>query len=184
MDKMKDMRAEIDEMRSVAQRLMTWASDREQSLQKETSAAPLPPAADPPAASVTAATLPSRAEVKAFLTTRCAAGYAAQVKALIASFGVSSLSEVPEESLASLMERASLRGEGEENAGYSSFSLAVLFRALVFLSAVRSSVRAVSGPGKCVCGGRDGSACPVRVPAEVLVGNGMRGSPAVAAVLL
>jgi uncharacterized Zn finger protein (UPF0148 family) len=46
----------------------------------------------------------------------CAAGYAPQVKALIASYGAASLSGVPAEALGDLMDAARLLG-GEENAG-------------------------------------------------------------------
>lgn len=118
-EKLKSLRAGIDEMRSVAQKLLTWASDLERSFLEE---APEPEHTDPvtesPAAPAAAdVPPPTRAEVKAFLTSRCAAGYSAQVKALIASFGVASLSEVPEGSLRSLMEAAQMLGEGEENAG-------------------------------------------------------------------
>lgn len=98
MDRMKDLRAGIEEMRSVAQRLMAWAADLEKS------AGNLPADAMPAA--------PSRDEVKVLLTKLCAAGYSAQVKALIASFGAVSLSAVPEESLRDLWEAAQLLGDG------------------------------------------------------------------------
>ena len=54
--------------------------------------------------------------VKAFLTKKCAAGYSGQVKALIASFGASSLSEVPAESLGALVDAAMLLGQEGEDA--------------------------------------------------------------------
>ena len=97
----KDLAAGILEMRSVAKRLMEWADDMEKAAA---------PAAD------SAPAVPTLAEVKAFLTGKCAAGYSAQVKALIASFGVSSLSEVPAEALGALMDAALLLGaeEGED----------------------------------------------------------------------
>ena len=59
----------------------------------------------------------SLAEVKVYLTKLCAAGYSAQVKALIASFGAASLSEVPADSLDALMVAArmlGLDGNGED----------------------------------------------------------------------
>ena len=59
---------------------------------------------------------PTLAEVKNFLTKLCAAGYAPQVKALIASYGAASLSGVPAEALGDLMDSARMLG-GEENAG-------------------------------------------------------------------
>ena len=114
MDK-KNLAAGIKEMRSVAKRLMAWADDLEKSA---VSAEPEPVvAADAAPAVAPAAPPPTLAEVKAFLTGRCAAGYSAQVKALIASFGASSLSSVPEESLGDLMEAARMLGEGEGDAG-------------------------------------------------------------------
>ena len=100
MDRMKDLRAGIEEMRSVAQRLMTWAADLEKS------------AGDLLADAMPAA--PARDEVKVLLTKLCAAGYSAQVKALIASFEAASLSAVPEESLRELWEAAVLLREGAD----------------------------------------------------------------------
>lgn len=131
-EKLKSLRAGIEEMRSVAQKLMVWAADLERSFLTDApesahadsaasvpASAPVAPvsAAPTPAVASAVASPPTRAEVKAFLTSRCAAGYSAQVKALIASFGVSSLSEVPEGSLGSLMEAAQMLGDGEANAG-------------------------------------------------------------------
>ena len=62
---------------------------------------------------------PTLSEVKAYLTKLCAAGYAPQVKALIASFGAASLSGVPAESLGDLFDAALLLGEegGSADAG-------------------------------------------------------------------
>ncbi len=56
-------------------------------------------------------------EVRKFLSGRCAAGYGAQVRALIASFGVNSLSEVPESKYAELMDSALLLGEEDDGPG-------------------------------------------------------------------
>ena len=127
MDKMKDLRAGIKEMRSVAQRLLTWAEDMEKSL-----ASDVPGAAtegkqaavvDEKAAAKentvpekAKTVVPSRGAVKVLLTKLCAAGYSAQVKALIASFGAASLSAVPEEALGDLWDAAQLLG-GDADAG-------------------------------------------------------------------
>ena len=143
----KNLAAGVKEMRSVAKRLLAWADDLEKAGQNQeepenADSSAIPAVAAPagggsdhgkPAETVKEApaskpaktmkeasapkTPPKLDEVKAFLTKKCAAGYSAQVKALIASFGASSLSSVPAESLAALMEAAQLLGEGEENAG-------------------------------------------------------------------
>ena len=119
MDKLKGLRAGVSEMRSVAQRLMTWADDLEKSFQevkepaagKEPAPAPAEPKKEPSPAA------PTRAEVKSILTKKCSSGYSAQVKALIASFGVSSLSAVPEGSLGELLDAALLLGEDDSGGG-------------------------------------------------------------------
>jgi len=131
----KNLAAGVKELRSVAKRLMAWADDLEkagtnrEAPENESSSAvtdvavPADPGADveKPAETVKEEPAPKAPpkldDVKAFLTKKCAAGYSAQVKALIASFGATSLSGVPAESLAALMEAAELLGEGEENAG-------------------------------------------------------------------
>ena len=76
----------------------------------QTEPAPTEPEPTPP---------PTLSEVKAYLTKLCAAGYAPQVKALIASFGAASLSGVPAESLGDLFDAALLLGEegGSADAG-------------------------------------------------------------------
>ena len=75
-----------------------------------------PAAAETPAAPVeTPAAPPTVSEVKTFLTKLCAAGYAPQVKALIASYGATNLSGVPVEALAELMDTARKIG-GEQDA--------------------------------------------------------------------
>lgn len=142
----KNLAAGVKEMRSVAKRLLAWADDLEKAGQNqeepENADSPAIPAVAAPAgggsdhgkpvetvkeaqASKPAETVkkapapkapPKLDEVKAFLTKKCAAGYSAQVKALIASFGASSLSGVPAESLAALMEAAQLLGEEGEDA--------------------------------------------------------------------
>ena len=129
MDKMKELSAGVAEMRSVAQRLLDWADDLERSFRKKEAvqeeaaeeaaeavadAAPETCPAENPAAAVAEEPV-TRAGVKNFLTKLCASGYSAQVKALIASYGVASLSAVPEEALGELLDAALLIGEEEGN---------------------------------------------------------------------
>ena len=105
----KDLRAGIEQMRSVAQLLSLWANDLEQSL-TDPAPAPEPTPAPTPEPSPLPPTLK---EVRALLTVKCAEGYGSQVRALIASFGATSLSGVPEASYQDLMDAAQLLGEGE-----------------------------------------------------------------------
>lgn len=116
----KNLAAGVKEMRSVAKRLLAWADDLEKAGKNEEVETVKEARASKPAKTVkealTPKTPPKLDEVKAFLTKKCAAGYSAQVKALIASFGASSLSGVPAESLAALMEAAQLLGEEGEDA--------------------------------------------------------------------
>lgn len=129
MDKMKELSAGVAEMRSVAQRLLDWADDLERSFRKKEAvqeeaaevtaeeaaeAAPEMRPAENPAAVATEEPV-TRAGVKNYLTKLCASGYSAQVKALIASYGVASLSAVPEEALGELLDAALLIGEEEGN---------------------------------------------------------------------
>ena len=107
----KKLAAGVREMRSVAKRLTTWADDLEKLLTSENSEV-----SEDAGGSADTPTPPTLAEVKNFLTKLCAAGYAPQVKALIASYGAASLSGVPAEALGDLMDAARLLG-GEENAG-------------------------------------------------------------------
>ena len=137
MDK-KNLAAGVKEMRTVAKKLLAWADDLEKAGKGEVQedvgcpaapdvAAPAggdPDHGEPPKAvkeEPAPAAPPTLSEVKAFLTKKCAAGYSAQVQALIASFGVSSLSKVPAESLGALLDAALLLGqeesEGEAHAG-------------------------------------------------------------------
>ncbi len=131
----RNLAAGAKEMRSVAKRLLAWADDLEKSL----APAEMPEDENPPAASEGTASEaapaecgelaeavkdpapPTLSQVKAFLTEKCAAGYSARVKALIASFGATTLSEVPAESLGDLLDAALLIGqeeeEGEDRAG-------------------------------------------------------------------
>ena len=107
----KKLAAGVKEIRSVAKRLTTWADDLEKLLTSENSEVN-----EDAGCSADTPTPPTLAEVKNFLTKLCAAGYAPQVKALIASYGAASLSGVPAEALSDLMDAARLLG-GEENAG-------------------------------------------------------------------
>ena len=54
-------------------------------------------------------------EVRAILAEKCAAGFAAQVKALIESYGASSLREVPADRYGDLLE--AVKGLGDADAG-------------------------------------------------------------------
>ena len=133
----KDLAAAVVEMRSVAARLIVWADDLEKSVSAVgpgavssveepeevavssdvASSAVALAAPDVVAPAVAPAAPVSLAEVKVYLTKLCAAGYSAQVKALIASFGAASLSEVPADSLDALMVAArmlGLDGNGED----------------------------------------------------------------------
>lgn len=140
MGKMEGLRAGVAEMRSVAARLLAWAEDLEDSFQNpEASAGEVAAGESGEAgpeesgavvaassgASVGAAVEPADEVsdreltleyVRGILADKCAAGYGAQVKALIESFGVSSLSEVPPLMYAGLVASASVLG-GDENAG-------------------------------------------------------------------
>lgn len=98
----KDIMSGVAEMRSVATRLQAWADDLEAAYQDEKVSE-----------SVEKLTL---MEVRAILAEKCAAGYGTQVKALIESFGVSSLGSVPAERYAELVNAANGLG-GETDAG-------------------------------------------------------------------
>ena len=132
MDKMESLRAGVEEMRSVAQRLNRWADDLEASFQAEEApkkevdvGEPVPAEKKKRTAAVKAAaesaaapekgktlTLP---EVRAVLAEKCAAGFSTQVKALIESYGVSSLKNVPPERYEELLE--TVKGLGDTDAG-------------------------------------------------------------------
>ena len=128
MDKMEGLRTGIAEMRSVAQRLIQWADDLEQSFRNQetpkkevdagkpapaerTKKAAADKAAAEPAATEKAGKTLSLPEVRAELAEKCAAGYSTQVKTLIESYGVSSLKEVPAEKYGELLE--AVRGLGD-----------------------------------------------------------------------
>ena len=141
---MEGLRAGVAEMRSVAQRLNQWADDLEASFRgQEASPAEVPvaetvpasgrkkaPAGKAPVAKATpepaaaekknpALTLP---EVRAVLAEKCASGFSTQVKALIESYGVSSLKNVPAEKYEELLE--AVRGLGEQPATASGGNFA------------------------------------------------------------
>ena len=137
MDKMEGLRAGVAEMRSVAQRLNQWADDLEASFRgqetppAEVSAAgmvpspgrkkapvgktPVAEAAPEPAAAEEKKAALSLPEVRAILAEKCAKGFSTQVKALIESYGVSSLKDVPAEKYEELLE--AVRGLGDADAG-------------------------------------------------------------------
>lgn len=137
MEKMEGMRAGVAEMRSVAQRLNQWADDLEASFHDQASPPAEVPAAGPvqspgrkkaeavrktagaatgkPAAAEKADASLSLPEVRAVLAEKCATGFSTQVKALIESYGVSSLKDVPAEKYEELLE--AVRGLGDANAG-------------------------------------------------------------------
>ena len=116
----KNLAAGVKEMRSVAKKLLAWADDLEKAGKKEGAedaggADRGEPAKDMKEETAPAAP-PTLAAVKKFLSEKCAAGYSAQVQALIASFGAKTLSGVPEGSLGALLDAALLLGEEGEDA--------------------------------------------------------------------
>lgn len=131
MDKREGLRAGIAEMRTVAQRLNQWADDLESSFRSQEApevkvdVGELVPAskeegtadqagAEPAAAPETGKTL-SLPEVRAVLAGKCAEGFGTQVKALIQSYGASTLKEVPTDKYEELLE--SVKGLGDADAG-------------------------------------------------------------------
>ena len=135
MNKMEGLRAGVAEMRSVAQRLNQWADDLEASFQdhetpeKEVPASvPVQPgkrkkadgrkdaASGGEAAAGKAEKKPlTLPEVRSVLAGKCAAGFSTQVKALIESYGASSLKEVPAEKYRELLE--AVAGLGADTGG-------------------------------------------------------------------
>jgi hypothetical protein len=119
MDK-KNLAAGVKEMRSVAKKLLAWADDLEKASAPASPDVAAPAAGGKPAKAVkeepAPAAPPTLAAVKKFLSEKCAAGYSAQVQALIASFGAKTLSGVPEGSLGALLDAALLLGEEGEDA--------------------------------------------------------------------
>ncbi len=142
MDKREGLRAGITEMRSVAQRLMTWADDLEASFQDPEATEQEVPAAEPvpapkrrrsadrkpvvgkeaagsaadeeksAAEPVVPAVVRTLPEVRAILAEKCAAGFGTQVKALIESYGACTLKEVPAEKYEEMLEAVRELGSG------------------------------------------------------------------------
>ena len=133
----KDLRGGIAKMREVAQLLTGWADDLEGSLEagkkKKVAAdkavvADAAPAADvavpaaqavpvaEPAAPAEPSAPPSTDEVRAVLAAKCAAGFKAQVQAVINSFGAAKFSEVAAEHYPALLEMVAGLG-GDDDAG-------------------------------------------------------------------
>ncbi len=123
MSNVEGLRAGIAEMRSVAQRLNQWADDLEASFHEaaEVTASDLVPAEKGKKAEKTNAaesavspekgfTLP---EVRAILAEKCASGYGTQIKALIESFGVTSLKGVPAEKYPELLRAVESLGDSD-----------------------------------------------------------------------
>ena len=127
MTKLEGLRAGVADMRSVAMRLLDWAEDLERSFQapeapeqevpaaaqvqpgkrKKAEKGPVSPGSGEAAAGKAekgqAMTLP---EVRKILAEKCAEGFGTQVKALIESYGASSLKGVPAERYGELLEAA------------------------------------------------------------------------------
>ena len=128
MDKMERLRAGAAEMRSVARRLMEWAEDLEDSFQAaETGAAEVPaagpgadgkkkkaagPAGREQAGDAEAGKALTLPEVRKILAEKCAAGFGAQVRALIENCGASTLKDVPAGKYGALAEAAGRLGGG------------------------------------------------------------------------
>lgn len=133
----KDLRGGIAKMREVAQLLTGWADDLEGSLEagkKKKVAADKAVVADAasaadvavpaaqavpvaePAAPAEPSAPPSTDEVRAVLAAKCAAGFKAQVQAVINSFGAEKLSGVAPEHYPALLEMVADLG-GENHAG-------------------------------------------------------------------
>ena len=131
MSKMEGLRAGVAEMRSVARRLNQWADDLEASFRgQEADEAEVPASEQGPAEKEKGAAVPagnqpaatpekgkplSLPEVRAILAEKCAAGFGTQVKALIESYGASSLKGVPAERYGELLE--AVKGLGDADAG-------------------------------------------------------------------
>lgn len=137
MNKMDGLRAGAKEMRSVAQRLNQWADDLEASFQDHETPEKEVPASVPvqpgkrkkadgrkdaaPGGEAAAGTTEKAEkplilpEVRSVLAGKCAAGFSTQVKALIESYGASSLKEVPAEKYGELLE--AVAGLGADTGG-------------------------------------------------------------------
>ena len=138
MDEREGLRAGIEEMRSVAQRLNQWADDLEASFRDQKApeqevlpAEPVQPGKrkkaeegkkSPGSTEAAGAVVPepeakplTLPEVRAILAEKCAAGFGTQVKALIESYGAASLKGVPPEKYGELLE--AVKGLGDADAG-------------------------------------------------------------------
>lgn len=107
MDKMEGLRAGIAEMRSVAQRLLEWANDMEASFRREEAQA----AEVESGSSKSTAPVHTLPEVRAVLAEKCAAGFSAQVEALIKSYGVEKLRDLPADRYEELLEAVKELGD-------------------------------------------------------------------------
>lgn len=145
MDKLEGLRAGVDEMRSVARKLNQWADDLEASFRGNAACDSVPetdvskvPASEPvpaekrkrsakqtasesegghePSADAETRKVLTLPEVRSVLAEKCAEGFGPQVKALIESYGASSLKEVPTEKYSELLEAVSQLG-GDADAG-------------------------------------------------------------------
>ena len=119
MDKLEGLRAGVDEMRSVARKLNQWADDLEASFSGNDVRDSVPetdvskvPASEP--VSAPPLTLP---EVRSVLAEKCAEGFGPQVKALIESYGASSLKEVPADKYEELLSSVAELGDGSGSGG-------------------------------------------------------------------
>ncbi len=131
MNKMEGLRAGVAEMRSVAKRLNEWADDLEASFHDSEPDVPEVPASEQSSALKKKGTAKqaraedaavkegnkelSLPEVRSILAEKCAAGFGTQVKALIESYGASSLKEVPAEKYGELLETVAVLGTGGES---------------------------------------------------------------------
>ena len=133
MDKMEGLRAGVAEMRSVARRLLIWADDLETSFQNRQAEQAEMGITEPvhaekrkkaetedtgngkPAGETKKNPALTLSEVRAILAEKCAKGFSTQVKALIESYGVTSLKNVPAEKYEELLE--AVQGLGDADAG-------------------------------------------------------------------
>ena len=131
MNEMEGLRAKVAETRSAALRLSLLLDELEISFRNSEADASEVPASEPdsaeaeksaadsagaePAAAKEEGKTLSLPEVRAILAEKCAAGFSAQVKALIESYGVSSLKNVPAEKYEELLE--AVQGLGDADAG-------------------------------------------------------------------
>ena len=128
MNEIEDLRARVAEVRSVSQRLNRLLDDLEASFCNSEADAPETSAPgqgsapkkkgtarkadDEPAAVKEESKARSLPEVRAILAEKCASGFGTQVKALIESYGASSLKEVPSDRYGDLLEAAAGLGMG------------------------------------------------------------------------